>query len=329
MPKVHRAFAGIAAALFAVVLSACSGGGGGGAVATVNGQTITHAQLDQKLEAGPAARSQLQQMVTYALIDQYAQSHGLSASPAEVSKLEDTYKQNMQPGQWDQMLKARGLTEDDVAKLLSRQIIINKAVGGNIHITDKQIADYFKKNHAQFDTPAEAKARHILVSDLKTADKVEADLKNGADFATEAEKYSNDPGSKSKGGELGWFRMGQMVPSFEKWAFNGPIGKISPPVKSPFGYHIIQVEARKPAVKATLASTHDRIADALKQQQESPLIPGFLQQLQAQAKITINDPQFDGLFPSPAPIVTPVPATAAPVKASAAPAKPAVAPSKK
>lgn len=312
MSKAHRLLAGVAAALLTVALAACSGGGSG-AVVTVNGQPITHSQLDQKLESSPAARSTLQQMVTDALIDQYAKDNKITVTSDEIDKVENQYKAQYPAGQFDQLLKARGLTEQDVRNLIRRQIVLDKAVGGNITISDAQIKAYFNKNHAAFDVPDEVRARHILVSSLQTAQKVEADLKAGAHFSAEAKEYSIDPGSRDKGGELGWFRRGQMVPAFEKVAFSEPIGKISAPVKSPFGYHIIQVEARKQGKKATLQSAHDQIVTILRQQQEAPLIPAFLQSLQAKANIQINDPAFAGLFP------TPPPSAAAP-QASTAPA---------
>jgi foldase protein PrsA len=317
MSKAHRLVAGLATALLTVSLAAC-GGGNSGSVVTVNGQAISHSDLDQKLESSPASRGVLQQMVTNSLIDQYAKDHNISVSSAEIAKVEDQYKSQYPNGQWDELLKARGLTEQDVQDLIRRQVILDKAVGGNIKVTDAQIKAYFDKNHAQFDKPAMARARHILVPDLKTAQKVEADLKSGKDFASEAKQYSVDPGSRDKGGELGWFRKGQMVPAFENYAFNGPLNQTSQPIKSPFGYHIIQVEERKPAEKATLASTHDQIAQQLRQQQEAPLIPQFLQQLQSQAKIDVQDQRFAGVFPTPAASTAPVAApTAAPPAPSA------------
>lgn len=309
MSKAHRLVAGIATAMLTITLTAC--GGGGGSVATVNGQAISRTDLDNKLEGSPAARGVLQNMVMSTLIDQYAQQHNITVTPAEISKIEDQYKSQYPGDQWNELLKARSLTEQDVQDLIRRQIIVDKAVGSNINISEKQIKDYFDKNHAQFDKPAEARARHILVPDAKTAAKVEADLKAGKDFASEAKQYSTDPGSREKGGELGWFRKGAMVPSFDAYAFSAPIGKISQPIKSAFGYHIIQVEERKPAQKATLASTHDQIQQMLRQQQESPLLQPFYQQLQQNAKIDVSDPRFQGIFPTPA-ASAPAAATAAP-----------------
>ena len=84
-------------------------------------------------------------------------------------------------------------------------------------------------------------ARHILVATQVEADAVEARLKAGEDFAKVATEVSTDTGSKTKGGDLGWFAKGAMVAPFEQAAFSMAIGQISDPVKSQFGFHIIQV----------------------------------------------------------------------------------------
>ena len=302
MPKADRIVAGLCTVLLASSLTACASGG---TIATVNGQAISKTEFDSKLEQSPAALSTLQQMVRETLLNQYAQKNNISPTDAQIQAKEDQIKANFPAGQWDEMLKARGLTETDVHNALRDQIIIDDAVGKDIHVSDAQIKAYFDKNHAQFDQPAQVDARHILVPDLPTAQKVEADLKAGKSFAAEAEKYSTDPGSKDKGGELGTFRRGQMVPAFDKAAFTQPVGVVGPPVKSPFGYHIIEVEKRTPAVTATLANTHDKIADLLRQQQEAPLVQPFLQDLQTKANIQISDPRFAAAFPSPPPSMAP------------------------
>jgi foldase protein PrsA len=317
MSKALRITVGLAGLLMGTFLAACSGG----AVATVNGEPISRSTFDTRLEGSPMGRTVLQQLVQETLIEQYAKNNNITVTPAEIDARETQIKANFPAGSWDEMLKARGLTETDVRAALREQIILDKALSKDVNVTPAQIQDYFNKNHAAFDKPEQVSARHILVPNLALANQIEADLKAGQNFATLAEKYSTDPGSKTKGGDLGEFRRGQMVPAFDKYAFSAPIGQISPPIKSPFGYHIIQVESRTPGQKATLASAQSQITDTLRQQGEAPLIQPFLQGLQQKATIVVNDPQFAGLFPTPPPAASApsMPASAAP-SAAASPA---------
>lgn len=78
------------------------------------------------------------------------------------------------------------------------------------------------------------------------ADSIAKELRAGADFAVAAKRFSDDPGSRDKGGDLGWVRPGVMVREFERVAFGLPLGTISNPVESPYGYHVIQAERSAP-----------------------------------------------------------------------------------
>jgi foldase protein PrsA len=317
MSKAQRITVGLAGLLMGMTLVACSGGG---AVATVNGQPISRETFNARLESSPMGRTVLQQLVQETLIEQYAKNNNITVTDADIDARENQIKANFPSGSWDEMLKARGLSEADVRSALREQVILDKALSKDVTITPAQVKDYFNKNRSSFDKPEEVTARHILVPTLALANQIEAQVRaNPQNFAALAKKYSTDPGTKDKGGELGAFRRGQMVPAFDKYAFSAPIGQISPPIKSPFGYHIIQVESRTPGQKATLQSATPQIMDTLRQQQEAPLIQPFLQGLQQKATIQVNDPQFATLFATPAPAGPP--ATAAP--AGSAPASPA------
>jgi peptidyl-prolyl cis-trans isomerase SurA len=124
--------------------------------------------------------------------------------------------------------------------------------------TEKEMKEYFDEQKASLGSrPATVSFRQIVVTPTPSAaakartkaqaDSIVLELRKGADFATAARRFSQDPGSKEQGGSLNWFRRGVMVPEFERVAFSQKPGVISDPVESPFGYHIIQVERVQPA----------------------------------------------------------------------------------
>jgi foldase protein PrsA len=316
--KVTSLVALLATAGVSVSLAACSGGSSGGAIATVNGEPISRSAFDHKLENGPAGKQTLAQMVQSQLVDQYAKKNNITVTDAEIAQREADIKSKYPAGQFEQILKQQGLTEDDVHNILRQTIVVEKAVAPQVKVTDADVKAYFDKNHVQLDTQEQVRARHILVADLATANMIEAKLKAGGDFAALAKQYSTDPSSKDKGGELGFFGPNMMVKPFQDAAFADPVGKITAPVKSPFGYHIIQVEARKPATKATLANSTQKIKDTLKQQQQSQAVPVFMNSLRAGANIVINDPHLQDAIPPAQP--TPVPAPQTSAAAAPAPA---------
>ncbi|WP_059120475.1 peptidylprolyl isomerase [Vibrio sp. MEBiC08052] len=118
----------------------------------------------------------------------------------------------------------------------------------SIKVTDDEAEKYYQDHADQYSIKAQRKVSHILVNDEKQADALLKQLKEGADFSTLAKKDSQDPGSASKGGELDWFEKGVMDPAFEEAAFAlKNVGDLSGVVKSNFGYHIIKLDAVKPA----------------------------------------------------------------------------------
>lgn len=162
--------------------------------------------------------------------------------------------------------------------LLARDQALANAVVNKLQATaaptDADIQAYYTAHASEF---GQTKLRHILVGDNETqggpnprtqaealtkVNQLSAQLKAGADFATVAKASSDDPGSKDKGGELGDIAPGQTVPEFEAAVAKLPVGQISDPVHTRFGYHIIQVESRstmpleqaKPIIQDQLAT---------------------------------------------------------------------------
>ena len=324
MSRTLRAVAALGTAALCVSLVACNSGGGGN-VAAVNGQGISRADFDHKLESSPSAKQVLGQMVQAQLLDQYAADKKIDVTQAEIDKKKDETKARMQPGQFDQVVKSQGLTDADLNQIFKQQVVIEKAVAPQMHVSESDIKTYFDKNRTLFDKPAQVRARHILVADEPKAKEVLAKLKAGGSWDALAKQYSTDPASKDKGGELGFFGRGQMVGPFQDAAFGAKVNQIVGPVKSPFGYHIIQVEEKKPAQPASFASAHDTIKTQLTQQQQGTAVPPFLQKLRTDAKIDIYDDRYKDLFP-PAPGAPPTAAAASAAPASAAPASAAPSP---
>jgi peptidyl-prolyl cis-trans isomerase C len=118
------------------------------------------------------------------------------------------------------------------------------AAEGKAAATDEAMKKVYQEAAKQIESEQEVHARHILVETEDEAKAIEADLKKGADFAELAKTKSKDPGA-ADGGDLGFFTKDQMVPEFSAVAFALEPGKISDPVKSQFGWHIIKVEEKR------------------------------------------------------------------------------------
>ena len=118
------------------------------------------------------------------------------------------------------------------------------AAEGKAATTEAAMKKVYDEAAKQIEGEVEVHARHILLESEDDAKAVEAELKKGADFAELAKKKSKDPGA-SDGGDLGFFTKDQMVPEFSAVAFTLEPGKISDPVKTQFGWHIIKVEEKR------------------------------------------------------------------------------------
>jgi foldase protein PrsA len=261
----------------------------GGDLASVNGQRITCRAVLSRLALSPQGVGVFLDIVQSMLVEQYARANHITILDADVTLQEAEIKARYQPGQFEQILKGQNLTEEGARKILRQKLIISKAVAPNVKVTQSDIEAYLVKNHKTLDTPERVRVRHILVGSLEVANAVATQLKNGASFEALARQYSTDPGSRDKGGELGFFSRGQMVPEFNDAAFSQEIGVVGPPVKSPFGYHIIEVEEKLPSKVATLEDSQDAISKILRQEQEARLIPAFLDRLRVKARIRVFD----------------------------------------
>jgi peptidyl-prolyl cis-trans isomerase C len=146
--------------------------------------------------------------------------------------------------------KARGITADPLVQLAA-QAAANKAYVAAFtnslqdnSTDDAAVQAYYEENQQRYAREM-VKAKHILVKEAATAAEVKSKLDAGGDFAALATEYSTDPGSKRRGGDLGWFTKERMVKPFSDAAFKMEIGAISNPIESKFGFHVIQLDEKR------------------------------------------------------------------------------------
>lgn len=239
----------LAASVFG--LAGCSDSGKD-VVATSNLGDLTQADFYEQIKelAGEQLLGQI--LVEQILEDKY------DVTDEEIDKefktLKDQYGE-----EFSSAIAQSGLTEDSLKDNIRFQLLQEKAAT-DIKVTDKEIQAYYDQ------ASQELNARHILVADEATAKEVYDKLKAGGDFAKLAKEYSSD-GSAEAGGELGWFTVGAMVPEFNDAAYALELNTVSEPVKSEFGYHIIEVtdkraikdygtlEEKKDEIKKTISAT--------------------------------------------------------------------------
>lgn len=191
-------------------------------------------------------------------------------------------------------------SDEDAKKLYTQ--IFDKLDGKQV-TSDKdsdeeltKLATFFKKISNE-----QIRARHILVTIDKDAGMKEKTaalnkikeakkkLDDGVDFAKVAQEYSQDPGSAQKGGDLGYFTKGDMVPEFEKTAFSLNVGQVSNPVLTEFGYHIIKVEEKKAAKKVAFEDVKEDLQQYLYQKSAQKKYESWIKDLKSKATIKTNE----------------------------------------
>ena len=168
------------------------------------------------------------------------------------------------------------------------KVTVDKMLEG-VEATDEDARKFYTENSNQFAQPAQIRASHILVENDEEMKKVIAEIEGGKSFEDAAKEFSTCP-SKERGGDLGFFGEGQMVPEFEKVAFATEVGKISEPVKTQFGVHIIKVEAKNPESMIPFEDVLDQLKAYLQNQKRSEAYQAELSRLKEKYKIVRTAP---------------------------------------
>lgn len=242
-------------------------------------------------------------LVNEKILVQKATELNLKPSDEEINKkIDETinqYKsQYSKEGEFDKFLEQNAVTEDQLKALLKNQIISKSVVDDimkDINISDEDVQNYYNENKdSQFTVGEGATASHILVDDEAKAKELKAKLDAGEDFAKLAKENSKDPGSKEKGGSLGFvpYNSTQFVKEFMDSFKTLKEGQISDPVKSQFGYHLIKATEFKKAEVTPLDKVKDQIKAQLDQQKKSDAFKSKIEEWKKDLNVKINEDKF-------------------------------------
>ena len=244
-------------------------------VATVNGQPIHDSDVREAMAGLPAEyRSLPPTMLFPMIVDQLVDRKALVI-------LAEKQGLNKDP----QVARQMTLAADSALQnaLLSREV--------GPQVTEQKVKERYDATVANKPGEVEVHAAHILVAKEDEAKKIIADLKGGADFAKLAKQYSTDPGA-AQGGDLGWFKKGDMVPAFADAAFAMQPGQISDtPVHTQYGWHVIKVLGRRQAPPPAFEQARDQIRQDMIQEGVRKIVA------QARQGLTIQRFNADGSTP--------------------------------
>ncbi len=257
--------------LLAVALSGC--GQGSQIAAIVNGQPITTKELDGRMaRLNPATRATLgndkgrllDEMVTEVILLQEARRRGLDRDP-----------------------EVRELMKEAQRQILLGRLLEQVGKSQQAAVSDEEIARVYESNKEGMKEPESFRASHILVETEAQAKEALDRIKKGQPFAKVAAELSTDP-TKTRGGDIGFFTKGQLIPEFEATCLKLSPGEMSGAVKTALGYHVILLTERRPARVRPLEEVKEQIGRKLASDQKQRSLQDFVQQLRAKAQIRKN-----------------------------------------
>jgi peptidyl-prolyl cis-trans isomerase C len=247
-------------------------------------------------------------LIEQELLFQEAEKAGQVAGEKQVSEAVARERENFAKashagqvqGNFEDALSKSGLTIELYTEYVRRRLTVQNLVvghyGDKVSVSEKEIDDFYAANPDKFTTEETIRARHILFKVApdageeeknearKKAGEVMEKARGGEDFAELAKAHSQGP-SGPKGGDLGFFGRGKMVPSFEEAAFSLKPGEVSGLVETRFGYHIIKLEERNDGATVARDEAADKIREFLKAQKVDETVYSRLEELKKEAKV--------------------------------------------
>ena len=275
--------------------------------AVVNEDVITLSELketasttNQNPEDTQVQSQILELMIEERLLQQEAKKLGIQVTEKEIDAAVEEVKRryNLTDEQMDEALKKQNLTPESFREQWRRQLLNNKLIGtqvqGQIAITEDEIKKYYEENHGELKSTEEISIAHILITVESPEEEKQAETqaleiaklaKSGEDFSELAKQYSKDTSSAERGGDLGYFKKGDMVVELEKAVIETQVGEIVGPVRSTAGYHVIKVTDKKLVEATSLDSVREEIREKLYQEKVEKSIKAWIENVKKTAYI--------------------------------------------
>ena len=265
-----------------LALSACSGNNAtdNEVIATTKAGSVTKADLYNEMKGSVGAQAFENLLLKKAISNEYKVTN--KELKDAIKEQKETYGQN-----YEAFLKQQNWTEEFFEQQVELKVLNERLVESLDKVSEEQIKEEYEK------MKKEVHARHILLDDEKTANEVIAKLKDGGDFTELAKEYSIEPVAKDTGGDLGWFGPGKMVQEFEDAAFDLPVNELSEPVKTSFGYHVIEVTETR---EVELAETYDELKPGIENGLKKHMFEEALANLVKKVDVDLKDETFKSVL---------------------------------
>jgi parvulin-like peptidyl-prolyl isomerase len=252
---------------------------------TIGGMTLPSSQAEE------IKALLVRQIVDYYLVIEYGRENGIAVSEAEFeAELKALRGDYAESDFREALLRAHVASESWESRLKSKLLfskVIREASKGVDPPSYEEIKAHFQENRARFASPEMVTFRQIVCRSKEDAQRLRARIMAGEDMGRLAKKYSTAPEAENYG-EVGWVQRGDLHESMEKALFSLQIGRISPVVKTPFGYHLLEVIDRRPAGPKELPEVMDIIESRLLRQKQDHFCEKWLKKLRAESKVKVN-----------------------------------------
>jgi len=287
-------------------------------VAVVNGKVISKTEFDREMsrveqqfasQGRPLNGSQLSEikkevlesLINRELLYQESKKKGIKVDKTAINnQLEELKKRFSNEAEYKNALAKANLSEAIIKSQIKTEMAIRELIdqqfSKKVTVSDEEAKSYYNNHLDSFKQPEQIRASHILIKVDPQANELEKEkarkrlieikerLQKGEDFATLAKEFSQCPSGKN-GGDLGYFKRGQMVKPFEEAAFALEPGEISDVVETRFGYHLIKVFEKKPAYTIAYIDIKEKIKDFLKKEKTKKEVEQYIKNLKEKAKV--------------------------------------------